>query len=86
MNYVQLIQETLDYIDEKIITPPVGDDDFVASIQGTWKYILEEWFPSSGYEIDDTKLDFEFYDERCHPWEFDKFSMEIHVPIKKSIL
>lgn len=64
-------------------TPPVKDEEFTASIQGTWKYILEEWFPSSGYEIDDTKLDFEFYDERCHPWEYDKLLMEIHVPIKK---
>lgn len=64
-------------------TPSVEDHDFVDSIQGTWKYILEEWFPNSGYEIDDTKLDFEFYDERCHPWEYNKVSMEIYVPIKK---
>ncbi|MBU9720904.1 MULTISPECIES: AraC family transcriptional regulator [Bacillaceae] len=64
-------------------TPIVSEDEFVPSIQGTWKYILEEWFPQSGYEIDDSKLDFEFYDERCHPWEFDKWCMEIHVPIKK---
>lgn len=64
-------------------TPSVEDRDFVDSIQGTWNYILEEWFPTSGYEIDDTKFDFEFYDERCHPWEYSKFSMEIYVPIKK---
>ena len=63
-------------------TPAVEDADFVDSIQGTWKYILEEWFPSSGYEIDDDKVDFEFYDERCHPWEYEKMSMEIHVPVK----
>ncbi|MCD8508589.1 MAG: AraC family transcriptional regulator [Bacillus sp. (in: Bacteria)] len=65
-------------------TPPVIDGEFVDSIKGAWKYILEEWFPNSGYVIDDRKLDFEFYDERCHPWEHEKFSMEIHVPIKKS--
>lgn len=64
-------------------TPPVDGDDFVDSIHGTWKYILEEWFPSSGYEIDDTKFDFEFYDERCHPWEYDKLCMDIYVPIMK---
>lgn len=64
-------------------TPPVEEDDFVNSIQGTWKYILEEWFPSSGYEIDDTKLDFEFYDERCHSWQHEKLSMDIYVPITK---
>lgn len=64
-------------------TPPVDEADFVSSIEGTWKYILEEWFPSSGYEIDDSKLDFEFYDERCHPWECKKLSMYIYVPIIK---
>ncbi len=65
-------------------TPPVEEHDFVESIQGTWKYILEEWFPTSGYEIDDSKLDFEFYDQRCHPWEYSKIAMEIYVPIKKA--
>lgn len=64
-------------------TPAVEDKDFVASIEGTWKYILEEWFPSSNYEIDDSKLDFEFYDERCHPWEYEKVSMDIYVPVIK---
>lgn len=64
-------------------TPTVEDENFVVSIEGTWKYILEEWLPNSGYEIDDSKLDFEFYDERCHPWEYEKLSMDIYVPIIK---
>lgn len=66
-------------------TPTVAsnDDSFVNSIKGTWKYILEEWFPNSGYEIDDSKLDFEFYDERCHHWEYEKICMDIYIPIKK---
>jgi len=64
-------------------TVPSDDDSFVSSIQGTWKYILEEWFPNSSYEIDDSKLDFEFYDERCHPWEYEKVCMDIYIPIKK---
>ncbi|MDR7855040.1 AraC family transcriptional regulator [Tissierella sp.] len=66
-------------------TPTVAsnDDSFVSSIKGTWKYIFEEWFPNSGYEIDDSKLDFEFYDERCHPWEYEKICMDIYIPIKK---
>lgn len=63
-------------------TPLVDENDFVDSIQGTWKFILEDWFPNSKYEIDDTKLDFEFYDERCHPWEYKKVCMEIYIPIK----
>lgn len=64
-------------------TPSVEDYNFVNSIEGTWKYILDEWFPNSGYEIDDSKFDFEFYDEHCHPWEYNEFFMEIYVPIKK---
>lgn len=57
---------------------------FIESIKGTRRYILEEWFPTSGYEIDDTKQDFEFYDERCHTWENDKLLMEIYVPVRKA--
>ncbi|MDF2593133.1 MAG: transcriptional regulator, AraC family [Clostridia bacterium] len=67
-------------------TPAVSDEDFVESIKGTWKYILEEWFPGSGYEIDSTKLDFEFYDEHCHPWEYEKLSMNIFIPIIKKVV
>lgn len=40
-------------------------------------------FTTSGYEIDDSKLDFKFYDQRCHPWEYNKMVMEIYVPIKR---
>lgn len=63
-------------------TPPVDNKDFVESIKGTWKYILEEWFPNSPYEINDEYPDFEFYDEGCHPWEQEKVYMYIYVPIK----
>ena len=27
-------------------------------------------------------FDFEYYDEHCHPWEYNKVSMEIHIPVK----
>lgn len=58
-------------------------NEFAQEIVRTWKYIFEEWFPSSGYEYDESKLDFEFYDERCH---FRKDTvMEIYVPIIKTI-
>lgn len=67
-------------------TPPVdtseGKDQeaFVQVIKSTWKYIFEEWFPGSGYDYDDGKLDFEFYDERCHS-RVDTV-MEIYVPVR----
>ncbi|ERI93763.1 transcriptional regulator, effector binding domain protein [Clostridiales bacterium oral taxon 876 str. F0540] len=65
-------------------TPPAAyaNRGFAKAIQGTWDYILFEWFPSSGYEIEEGKPDFEYYDERCH----DPFNsvMDIYIPIIKS--
>jgi len=70
-------------------TPPIdttGEEEdnqanFSKIIKQTWKYIFEEWFKNSGYEYDDGKLDFEFYDERCH-FRRDTV-MDIYVPIKR---
>ncbi|WFR54912.1 AraC family transcriptional regulator [Anaerocolumna sp. AGMB13025] len=68
-------------------TPPVDttmdtdQDEFAAIIKSTWKYIFTEWFTDSGYIYDETKLDFEYYDERCHQ-RLDTV-MEIYVPVKK---
>ena len=64
-------------------TPEVKEDELVDSIKGTWAYILQQWFPNSQYEIDESRFDFEYYDERCHPWEYEKLCMEIYIPIKK---
>ncbi|MFC7055419.1 GyrI-like domain-containing protein [Enterococcus alcedinis] len=44
-------------------------------------YFLE-WFPKSGYLFDESKLDFEFYDERCHGLK--QVVMDIYIPIKKA--
>ncbi|WP_150275574.1 AraC family transcriptional regulator [Paenibacillus tepidiphilus] len=66
-------------------TPPVdtsgneGQEDFVQVIKSTWKYIFEEWFPSSGYVYAEGRPNFEFYDERCHS-RVDTV-MEIYVPV-----
>lgn len=57
------------------------DAKFSPVIKGLWKYIFEQWFPSSGYEYDEGKLDFEFYDERCH-FRPDS-TMDIYIPVKK---
>ncbi|WP_256715963.1 AraC family transcriptional regulator [Paenibacillus odorifer] len=68
-------------------TPPVDTStdteqiQFVQVIKSSWKYIFEEWFKDSGYVYDETKLDFEFYDERCHSRP--DTVMEIYVPVKK---
>jgi AraC family transcriptional regulator len=46
-------------------TPPADAPNFSPAIQGTWDYIMSEWFPNSGYEYDSNGVDFELYDERC---------------------
>lgn len=71
-------------------TPPVDltdadkrtDDPLSVAVKTAWKYIFEEWFPSSGYAYDESKLDFEFYDERCHG--LPNSVMEIYVPVKRA--
>lgn len=55
--------------------------EFAKIIKGTWKYIFEDWFKNSGYVYDENKLDFEFYDERCH-YRKDTV-MDIYVPVRK---
>ncbi len=68
-------------------TPPIDttqdheQKNFANMIKTTWKYIFEEWFENSDYMYDEEKLDFEFYDERCH-FRADTV-MEIYVPVKK---
>ncbi len=69
-------------------TPPVdyskkngleGKKEFEREIKNTWRYIFEKWFKNSGYQYDDSKMDFEYYDERCH---FRKDTvMDIYVPV-----
>lgn len=66
-------------------TPPVDTSDdikqreFADIIRETWKYIFKEWFKDSKYIFDESKMDFEFYDERCHGRK--DTVMEIYIPI-----
>ncbi|GGA45070.1 AraC family transcriptional regulator [Psychrobacillus lasiicapitis] len=64
-------------------TPLVAVEHFVSSIKGTWQYILDDWLPSSHYEVDESVYDFEYYDEHCHDWIYEKIFMEIYLPIKR---
>jgi len=56
--------------------------EFAKVIAGTWKYIFEDWFLDSGYVYDESKFDFEFYDERCHHRQ--DTVMDIYIPVKKA--
>lgn len=67
-----------------VFKTPLGSvEQFVPSIIGTWQYILEDWLPHSSYEVDDSAYDFEYYDEHCHYWDYEKIYMEIHIPVKE---
>ncbi|MCF0147466.1 MAG: AraC family transcriptional regulator [Clostridium sp.] len=71
-------------------TPPVNtnteeeNNAFANVIKETWKYIFEEWFKDCGYIFDERKLDFEYYDERCHPSI--GVVMDIYVPVVKKAI
>lgn len=54
---------------------------FAEIIASTWKYIFEDWFKDSEYIYDESKIDFEFYDERCHHRK--DTVMDIYIPIRK---
>ncbi|SFJ07071.1 AraC family transcriptional regulator [Terrisporobacter glycolicus] len=66
-------------------TPPVDTSndtkqkEFAKIIKETWKYIFKEWFKETKYIFDESKMDFEFYDERCHGRK--DTVMEIYIPI-----
>lgn len=64
-------------------TPPAdrANGQFSAAIQGTWQYIWDEWFPSSGYEYAAGAVDFELYDERSSGDT--GLVMDIYVPIRR---
>jgi AraC family transcriptional regulator len=66
-------------------TPLVEVEKFASAIRGTWRYILEDWFPQSSYEVDEDSFDFEYYDEHCHHWDYEKVYMEIHIPLKERV-
>lgn len=66
----------------KTISELYQNNPLIEMVQSSWRYIFEEWFPSSGYVYDDSLLDFEFYDEHCH-YRPDT-CMDIYVPVKKN--
>lgn len=68
----------------KFTTPPVSSEKYPQSVRDTWKSILEDWLPRSEYLFDEKRNDFEYYDERDHPWEHNNITqMDIYIPIKK---
>lgn len=65
-------------------TPPIDmttqDSEFAIMIKKTWFYIFHSWIPNNNYDYDDTRYEFEYYDERCHYLK--NSVMDIYIPIK----
>ena len=59
-------------------TPIVDEEQYFQSIRDTWKQILGNWLPESIYEYDDSRAEFEYYDERDHG---SMAQMDIYIPI-----
>ena len=62
-------------------TPSSERKDFSQNIQGTWQYIMNEWFASSGYDYATGKVDFELYGEKS--MGENDLICEIYIPIIK---
>jgi AraC family transcriptional regulator len=63
-----------------IFTTPAndGEENIAPAIQGTWNYIHQTWFPTSGYEFAEGKADFEWY-----PCSNKGEKVKIYIPIVK---
>ncbi|GHT91972.1 hypothetical protein FACS1894140_3340 [Spirochaetia bacterium] len=64
-------------------SPPADGASFSSAIQETWRYIFSEWFPTSGYEFAEGKVNFELYDDRCMT-ETGKVC-DIYIPVCKRV-
>ncbi len=63
-----------------VFTTPAndGEENIAPPIQGTWNYIHETWFPTSGYEFAEGRADFELY-----PCSNKGEKVKISIPIVK---
>ncbi|MFA5310006.1 MAG: effector binding domain-containing protein [Dehalococcoidales bacterium] len=68
----------------KFTTPLVAEEKYSQTVRDMWKKIFDSWLPASGYAFDEKRYDFEYYDERDHPWENKGMAqMDIYIPLKK---
>ena len=70
----------------RFTTPLVETSKYVQAIRDTWKTVFDNWLPASEYEFDETRYDFEYYDERDHFYHekgLQMQQMDIYIPIQK---
>ena len=60
------------------------------NIRDAWKNVFDSWLPTSAYEFDEARYDFEYYDERDHNadekdplYNTGVIQMDIFFPVKK---
>ena len=63
-------------------TPPAKGVDFAKTIKGAWQFIMNDWFPQSGYEFLPNSIDFEYYDDE--QMDADGYVCDIYVPVVKN--
>ena len=64
-------------------TPPTAQEHFEQAIRDTWGFVLEQWLPSSEFEYDETRKDYEYHDYRTHGWYFGgKKQSDICIPVR----
>jgi AraC family transcriptional regulator len=69
----------------KFTTPLIEESKYVQAIKDTWKTALDSWLPASEYEFDETRYDYEYYDERDHFYYkkgLQLQQMDIYIPIQ----
>lgn len=65
--------------------PTEQNNEYIQTIKETWKYVLMKWLPISEFEYDESRKDFEYYDNRDHGQYFNgKKQMDIYIPICQS--
>ena len=67
----------------RFTTPTEDEKEYPQAVNDTWKSIFDNWLPSSEYEFDETRYDFEYYyEDHTHSGK-DTERMDIIIPIKK---
>ena len=66
----------------KFTTPLLEESRFVKSIRDTWKIAFDNCLPSPECEFDETRFDFEYYNEWDHFYQGKGLAqMNVYIPI-----
>jgi AraC family transcriptional regulator len=67
----------------RFTTPHEDESQYPQAVRNIWKSIFDNWLPSSEYEFDETRYDFEYYyEDNTQPVKY-REQLDIFIPIKK---